>query len=405
MRFSLVLGLAAGLRVVLLAWGRYQDSHSPVPYTDVDYFVFSDAAACLVRPDGANCSPARGRWASAALGDPYARATYRYTPLLAILLAPNILLHATFGKVLFATCDLLVGLLLYRLCRRRGQGAHQAANNVAGVWLLNPIVANISTRGSSEALVGTLVIGTLFLADSQRWDAAAAIYALAVHFKIFPVIYGASLVFALMSGSGMHSAAFRVLRFGMVSLAMFASLNAALYLLWGQPFLEHTFLYHLSRLDHRHNFAPYFYPFYLAGSAAPPSFDNTLQWLARHSLAAFLPQLGVSSALGFLAGRRDLPFAWFAQTVAFVAFNKVCTSQYFLWFLWLLPPALPRLRLSRRQAGIIGGIWVVGQALWLSQAYQLEIVGAAHHRQVWAAGLVFLAVQSWALRKLVGSFC
>ena len=63
------------LRVLLLLLGLWQDAHSRIRYTDVDYDVFSDAARAL----------ARG-------GSPYERATYRYTPLLAGLLLPNVLL-------------------------------------------------------------------------------------------------------------------------------------------------------------------------------------------------------------------------------------------------------------------------------------------------------------------------
>ncbi|GAA5886855.1 hypothetical protein JCM6882_005916 [Rhodosporidiobolus microsporus] len=403
MRFSHALGLAAGLRGLLLAWGSYQDARGPVPYTDVDYFVFSDAAACVVRPDAANCYPAKGLWASAALGDPYARATYRYTPLLALLLTPNALLHPAFGKVLFVVCDLLVGALLYRLCRRVGAEKQRATNAVAALWLLNPIVANISTRGSSEAVIGALVVSTLSLAERGSWDAAAILYGLAVHFKIFPVVYGSSLLSAMARGGDLRGSLVRMARFGVLSLATFAGHNAVLFLLWGRPFLHHTFLYHLGRLDHRHNFAPYFYPFYLAGS--PASISVTLvQRLARHPFVAFVPQLGLSLVLGAFGGRQGLPFAWLAQTIAFVAFNKVSTSQYFLWFLWLLPPSLARLRLSRRSAIVLGGAWVGGQAVWLSQAYQLEIAGRARFVEVWAGSLLFLAVQSWLLRRLVSAF-
>ena len=93
---------------------------------------------------------------------------------------------------------------------------------------------------------------------------------------------------------------------------------------WGQPFLEHTFLYHIHRLDHRHNFSPYFYPIYLATSSTSKSTWTTL---LRHPLAAFVPQLGLSIGLGFAFGAKDLTLAWFVQTFAFVTFNKVCTSQ------------------------------------------------------------------------------
>ena len=41
---------------------------------------------------------------------------------------------------------------------------------------------------------------------------------------------------------------------------------------------------------------------------------------------AFLPQAVLVVAAGGLL-YRDLPLSWFVQTVLFVTFNKVCTSQ------------------------------------------------------------------------------
>lgn len=80
-----VLAVSALLRVVLIVYGEWQDKHMEVRYTDVDYLVFSDAAALM----------ASGK-------SPYLRTTYRYSPLLAFLLLPNALVHPSWGKFLFS---------------------------------------------------------------------------------------------------------------------------------------------------------------------------------------------------------------------------------------------------------------------------------------------------------------
>lgn len=84
----LPLGIAS--RVVLLIYGDLQDRLSTVKYTDIDYKVFTDAAAFIVQ--GLS---------------PYLRSTYRYSPLLAWTLLPNILVHPAWGKVLFCAADIL----------------------------------------------------------------------------------------------------------------------------------------------------------------------------------------------------------------------------------------------------------------------------------------------------------
>ena len=75
------LGLAALLRILLLLYGAWQDRYLDVKYTDIDYNVYSDAAAFVVQ--GAS---------------PYDRLTYRYAPLIAWLLIPNALLSKHWGK-------------------------------------------------------------------------------------------------------------------------------------------------------------------------------------------------------------------------------------------------------------------------------------------------------------------
>lgn len=108
---------------------------------------------------------------------------------------------------------------------------------------------------------------------------------------------------------------------------------------WGWSFFEHAYLYHLIRLDHRHNFSHHFYDIYTtlslqSGGAQPSAEPTHLDPLFRVFLqvlsSSFVPQMLLTSGLGCLLGFRrqfSLSFAWFMQTLAFVTFNRVCTSQ------------------------------------------------------------------------------
>jgi len=88
------------------------------------------------------------------------------------------------------------------------------------------------------------------------------------------------------------------------------------------PFVEHTFLYHFTRIDHRHNFS--IYNTALHFHSAHPELAASL----KIESLAFLPQLFLSVfAIPLLLAKRDLASAMLAQTFAFVTFNKVCTSQ------------------------------------------------------------------------------
>ena len=71
----------------------------------------------------------------------------------------------------------------------------------------------------------------------------------------------------------------------------------------------------------------------------------------------------------------DLPFCLFAQTFVFVAYNKVVTSQYFIWYLSLLPLIVPNLKLTKYEAVTSLLLWGFTQASWLLPAYFLEFKG------------------------------
>lgn len=193
---TIVFTSAIVLRIILLIYSRWQDTHSPVKYTDIDYLVFTDAARFV----------AQGR-------SPYERETYRYTPLLAWILTPTVYWF-DFGKVLFALGDVLAGWLLMNVLVKHYGVAKGRAVSFAAVWALNPMVANISTRGSSEGLLGVLAIGLLKAGLERRIALAGAILGFSVHWKIYPFIYAASLIWWLESEEKNAGPFFqRVLRF------------------------------------------------------------------------------------------------------------------------------------------------------------------------------------------------
>ena len=408
------------LRVVFFFYGLFQDAYGALPYTDIDYFVFTDAARYVFEGES-----------------PYERETYRYTPLLVWILIPTAFhnpIWFSFGKVLFAFADIIAGWLIFLLLQSSHGGAmpKEKALKFASIWLLNPMVATISTRGSSEGLLGVIVVALLWAVLSKRIVLAGVILGLAVHFKIYPFIYGISILWYLDSGSAVMNIPlfssftrnfFNAERLTILatSLLTFTTLNLAMYSIYGAPFLQHTYLHHLTRIDHRHNFSPYNTLLHLTSATTttthhPRSVPETG---IRIEQLAFLPQLLLSALLIPLAlSRRSLPCTWLIQTFAFVAFNKVCTSQYFLWYLVLLPFYLPHSSMLARPAlGLaVAGAWVGAQALWLWYGWRLEFrgesvfVGSGSGSSssqwrlggLWEASLVFLAVNCWILGIMIG---
>jgi phosphatidylinositol glycan class M len=407
----LVLLLSFAIQLALLAYAAHVDANpvGGLKYTDVDWRVVYDGVVSTAHPAdvAARAEGPVARWLAErgwVLGSPYARATFRYTPLLVILLSPA-LIAQVLGRLVLVVLTLVLPALLLADPSVPFWTTH-------ALWTLNPVVLNITTRGSPEAVACVLVSALAVClrraglgngsraADPARWEAAAAaLLAIAASYKIFPAIYVPTIWAALASRHGWLGAA--VWRFGIIAAVTALAVNLPLWLLWGQPFLEHTFLYHLSRLDHRHNFSPYFLPIYLnlAGegggdiSNLSPAAQLALAVL-RHPLSSFLPQISLALASGAALQRipsLGLEGAMFFQTALFVVFNKVCTSQYFLWPL----PLVPFLRLPRLSWAALGAAlaaWVAAQALWLGTAYRLEFLALHVYLPLWGAGLLLFAV-------------
>ncbi|THW30080.1 hypothetical protein D6D23_00514 [Aureobasidium pullulans] len=364
---QLIFSISILLRAVLLLWGEYQDAHSPLKYTDIDYLVFTDASRYVYHNQS-----------------PYLRDTYRYTPLLAWLLYPTAWGNRwfCFGKAVFAAGDIVTGYLIFDLLKKQGMEKAKAMG-FSCIWLLNPMVANISTRGSSEGLVAVVVVAMLWAArcglfwwmdrrQAGSWDGRGGWLGGLINRK-------------------------RV-QLAMFSFVTFMGLNLLMVKLYGPEFIRHSYSYHLTRIDHRHNFSVYNTLLHMKSALGSSS------GLGVESLA-FLPQMFLSVvAIPLLLAKKDLASTMLAQTFAFVTFNKVCTSQYFLWYMVFLPFYLPNSSLLRRpKLGYTAlALWVIGQALWLHQGYELEFLGhSTFVPGLWLASMAFFGINCWILGIVV----
>ncbi|XP_073719717.1 GPI mannosyltransferase 1 [Misgurnus anguillicaudatus] len=376
------------IRLALLCFSVYQDQNLQVKYTDVDYHVFTDASRFITQGES-----------------PYRRSTFRYTPLLALILTPNILVTSHFGKLLFVACDLLSGLLIFRLSALRGVSRCSAVVYCA-LWLFNPLPIGVSTRGNAESLLAVLVLSTLLCLECKRLKSAALLFGLSVHMKIYPITYALPIALSLSKlpvsrdkGGFLQNSLRLCLNrdlhlFAAVSGCLFFALNVIFYNIYGWDFVHESYLYHVTRRDTRHNFSPYFYMLYVTSERS---------WSGCLALLCFVPQLLLLlvSSLMFYS---DLPFCCFIHTAVFVSFNKVCTSQYFLWYLCLLPLVLPRLTLSVRRGFALILLWFVGQAVWLAPAYYLEFEAWNSFALLWIAGLMFLLINSLILAEIISHY-
>ncbi|RDL33603.1 Glycosyltransferase family 50 protein [Venustampulla echinocandica] len=378
----LVFSSAIALRVVLFFYGLWQDANSPVKYTDIDYFVFTDAA----------------RFTAHTQGSPYDRETYRYTPLLAWMLWPTTWSGTwfSFGKALFAVGDIIAGWLIVIVLQSSNHMSLERALKFASLWLLNPMVATISTRGSSEGLLGVMVIALLWAITQKRISLAGVLLGLGVHFKIYPFIYASSIIWWLDDERvPSHTTPSRAESSSIVSLAM-KFCNSARIRLVVISLLTFTILN--TVMYSMHNFSPYNTLLYLSSSGLG-SLAMNLESLA------FLPQLLLSAViLPLVLAKKDLPSTMLAQTFAFVAFNKVCTSQYFLWYMVFLPFYLPNSSLlANKFLGLsVAALWVATQGLWLHQGFQLEFLGKSTFVPgLWVAGILFFLTNAWILGIIV----
>jgi phosphatidylinositol glycan class M len=105
-----------------------------------------------------------------------------------------LLLGAAWGKHLFTAVDLSIALLLLRMLRDFRGLSERAAATATAAFLLHPFVINISTRGNADSIVCAFVLAAVDALARRRTVWAGVWLGLAVHFKIYPIVYALPMV-------------------------------------------------------------------------------------------------------------------------------------------------------------------------------------------------------------------
>ncbi|MCQ2820664.1 MAG: hypothetical protein MJ252_25645, partial [archaeon] len=373
--------------------------------TDIDYHVFSDGAKHIAKFES-----------------PYERETYRYTPILAFLMIPNIKLFYTYGKFFLSTIDVLVGYLIERLLIAQNKNQNKdkslkekidSENSNAYAlsslfYLYNPLTIIICTRGSADCIITFLVLLSLILLENKKYYLSAFVYGFAVHFKIYPIIYAPAIYLYLVhkeikeeekeeeTPSEKPSKIKKIFKefqtvfknvlttvykpkflfFILIAVFTFLIFIAIFYKILGYKFLYEYLLYHIVRKDHRHNYSLFYYLIYL-------TYDSQLSKYL--SLITFLPQMILIMFTTILLYKK-INLCLIVLTMIFVAFNKVITAQYFIWYLSLVPLIVKKNKLfgERKIWGLFMlGIWGYTEGIWNYYSHLLEYNGQNKFMAMW----------------------
>lgn len=375
--FALHCALAFGVRLGLIAYSKFHDNYFNVSYTDVDYKVFTDAARHITEGNS-----------------PYDRHTYRYTPFIALLLIPNVIVFQEFGKIVFSVFDIFIGILIREILLNQ-KFNKKTASFCGFLWLYNPLAVVISTRGNADSLAVFFVLSVAYYLQKENCCLAGILHGFSIHLRLYPLAFSLAMYLSLRkSNSNLLPNKNQIVLVVSCVLSLL-SWTLISYYFYGYKFLYESLLFHLIRKDARHNFSVYFYMLYLSADTPPDPWQKVF---------TFLPQLILLIGLSLYSSKRNLAFSMFTQAIVLVTYNPVMTSQYFFWFLSLLPLCLPRLKMPFSKCIVLTLAWIIAQSIWLFAAYLLEFKGFNSFFYIWLASLLFFSINIKVLIDIMNSY-
>ncbi|XP_065556774.1 GPI mannosyltransferase 1-like [Artemia franciscana] len=357
------------VRILLILWSCIHDIYIEPKYTDIDYVIYTGAAKYITMGES-----------------PYNQETYRYTPLLAQILTANVYINNACGKIIFVIFDIGISWLIYKSVRYPEYRLISAL-----MWLYNPMVMAISTRGSSESVIVFLVLCSVYFLKRELYLLAGFFHGLAIHFKIYPLTYSPLIYFAL--GNNILTANRKQSKFLLMTIITFLSFTASYYNFYGWEFLEETYFYHVYRQDPKHNFSVFWYIFY--------HFENI-------SVLGYVPFITQSFCMIFFTYRYStmvsLEFGMFVIVYSFVTLNKVVTAQYFLWYFSFVPLIWYDIEIPVQSWIVMFSFWALGITSFLFPAYLLEFQHLNVHFFVFLGCLSFFVCNCYILNVMVKSY-
>lgn len=431
-KYRFLIGLF--IRFIIVFVTDYLEYNGLLNYQDIDYLVFTDGARHSLNFES-----------------PYKRETFRYSPLMAYIMIPNLIISRAFGKYLFCICDVSIGILIELVLFKQNDGLNSylytvnksssnlnsnnfTKENVIDIisqskyskesmfHIFNPLAIAICTRGSSDSLTVFFILIIIYSIEYNKVILSGIFFGFIVHFRLYPVIYSGALFFYITfltnkeqiklkestekSNESMEKNFINRIKFMLKKCNFFIKFilnnltckNSIIFTFISiLTFCSLNLFFYLIYKEEFLNEA-LLYHFIRKDHRHNFSIYNYLIYLTYNSylakivsLISFLPQF-LLIGLITLSYSSNINQNLILLTYIFVHFNKVITAQYFIWYFSLFPLINNNNLFKERKNILLGILWLVFELLWNFYANKLEYKGINVFTEMFIVEILFFLI-------------